>query len=180
MKTFRTEAIIIKRRNFRELDKILTVFTKKRGKIQIKAAGVRKITSRRAPHIELLNYSILSLYEGKGWPILTEAVSIKDFSLIKKELIKVGFAYHLCELIDGLCPENQENRRVFHLLLETLQRLSEEENIAEIIHEFEIELLSILGFYKFSNSSSNFDTSSFIENILERKLKSKRLISKLS
>ena len=49
---------------------------------------------------------------------------LEDFSPIKEDFDKVGMAYHLCELIDGLCPENQENRSVYSLLQKTLFELS--------------------------------------------------------
>lgn len=124
MRNFRTEGIIIKRRNFREADRILTVMTRDYGKIHIKAAGVRRITSRRSAHIELLNHTALHLYKGTTFSILTEAKMIDDFSSIKEDFEKVGLAYHLCELIDGLCPENQENSTVFFLLRKALAQLS--------------------------------------------------------
>lgn len=154
----------------------MTVFTKRFGKIRVKAVGVRRITSRRSPHIELLNFSSLSLHKGHNLPILTEAQTTEDFSQIKENLIKVGFAYHICELIDGLCPENQENRKVFYLLKDVLNRLEFEEDIVSIVHEFEIELLTVLGYYKPSWRRERVDTTSFIESILERRLKSKRIL----
>ncbi|MFH1833051.1 MAG: DNA repair protein RecO [Candidatus Levyibacteriota bacterium] len=175
MRNFKTEGIVIKRRNFGEADRILTVFTKRRGKIQIKALGVRKITSKRSPHVELLNYSSFSLHQGRSLPILTEAQTLEDFSQIKDSLIKVGFCYHICELIDGLCPENQENSMVFPFLLATLKRLSNQEKIVEIIHEFEINLLVHLGYYKHSALNKDFDSSAFIERVLEKKLRSKNI-----
>lgn len=180
MRTYKTEGIIIKRRNFGEADRILTVFTKRFGKIQVKAVGVRRITSRRSPHVELLNLSVLTLHKGKSLPILTEAQTIEDFSSIKDNLTKVGFAYHLCELVDGLCPENQENRRAFFLLEDVLDRLEKEDDIVSAVHEFEIELLTTLGYYKPSWRFQSIDTTSFIESILERRLKSKRLLSRFS
>ncbi|MBI4096902.1 MAG: DNA repair protein RecO, partial [Candidatus Levybacteria bacterium] len=54
MRTFRTEGIIIKRKNFGEADRILTVFTKEYGKLQVKAKGIRRIPSRRSAHVELV------------------------------------------------------------------------------------------------------------------------------
>src|SRR6185503_10980908 len=130
MRSFRTEGIIIKRRDFGEADRILTVMTRDYGKLKIKAAGVRKITSRRAAHIELLNHTVLHLYKGNTFAILTEAKMFTDFSGIKENFSKVGFAYHLCELVDGLCPENQENRNVFDLLQKTLTELSEQDEVS--------------------------------------------------
>jgi len=177
MRSFKTEGIVIKRRNFGEADRLLTIFSKTHGKIQIKAVGVRKINSRRSPHIELLNYSLFNLYKGRGMPLLTEVENFENYSEIKEDLGKVGFAYHICELIDGLCAENQENEEIFHLLQRTLKRLSFETDISGVIHEFEIELLTKLGFHKPSNLSLNFDTSSFIEQLLERKLKTRQMLS---
>ena len=43
MRSYRIEGIIIKRRDFGETDRILTVFTKTQGKISVIAKGVRKI-----------------------------------------------------------------------------------------------------------------------------------------
>ncbi len=178
IRNFKTEGIVIKRKNFGEADRILTVFTKDQGKISVKASGVRKISSRRSAHIELLNHTRLSLYKGNGWPILTEAQVIEDFSTIKADFNKVGLSYHLCELVDGLCPENQEMFAVFQLLQKTLHRFSQEEEIAPIIHEFEVELLSVLGYWN-STEAFNWNTNAFIENIIERKLKSRNIFSKL-
>ena len=180
MRNFKTQGIIIKRRNFGEADRIITIFTKQSGKIHIKALGVRKIISRRSPHVELLNHSMLTLYRGRSLPILTEAQTIQDFSSIKDNLTKVGFAYHVCELIDGLCPENQENRLVFSLLEQTLHRLSKVSNPSSFIHEFEITLLKYLGFYPRLQFANNLNTQHFIENILERRLRSRQFLSKLS
>lgn len=180
MQIYKTEGIIIKRRNFNEADRILTVFTKTNGKMQVKAPGVRKVPSRRSPHVELLNHSTLSLHKGKSMPILTEAQTLNNFSEAKEDLLKVGFAYHICELIDGLCADHQENQTVFYLLKNVLESLSKEaQNIAPIIHEFEIALLTNLGFYPRNQSFQQINTVSYIESILERRLRSRRVFQRL-
>ena len=179
MRNFKVEAIVIKRINFGEADRIITVLTEKGEKIKIKAAGVRKITSKRSSHVELLNQSLFSLYKSRGFPILTEAQTLESFSLIKNNLLKIGFAYHVCELIDALCPENQENKIIFFLLKKTLKDLTVKANDLEIIHNFETDLLINLGFYPQDQVSENFDSVSFIEKILERKLKTKQILPQL-
>ncbi len=176
MRSYKTEGIVIRRRNFGEADRLLTIFSKKHGKIQIKAAGVRKINSRRSPHIELLNHSLFNLYKGAGMPILTEVQNFENFPEIKRDLTRVGFAYHICELVDGLCAENQENEEIFYLLQKTLKRLSLESDVPSVIREFEIELLTKLGFYRQLNISQDLDISAFIEQILERKLKTRQML----
>lgn len=180
MKSFRTEGIVIKRNNYSEADRIVTIFTRKNGKIKVKASGVRRITSRRSPHIELLNFCIFGLYQGKSMATLTEVESVENFSSLKKDLKKIGIAYHLCELVDGLCPENQEHEDIFSLLKHTLNRLTLEEDLVRLTYEFEIELLSLLGFYKTGDQNIKVNTRAIIETILERKLKTMRMLPQLS
>ncbi len=180
MRNFKTEGIIIKRRNFQDQDRILTIFTPFNGKISVRGTGVRKITSRRSGHIELLNHSMLTLYQGKSFPVLTEAATINNFSEIKKDLDTMGFAYHICELVDGLCPENQENVQVFSLLKDTLMSLEADLDKRSIVNEFEMKLLAMLGFWNKVDYAQVFDTQSFIENILERRLKSRRIFTKIN
>ncbi len=180
MRNFKVDGIILKRRNFGEADRYLTVFTKQFGKIQIKATGVRKIASRRASHIELLNLVNMSLYKGTGATILLEAVSKETFSSIKEDLTKVGLAYHICELIDGLCPENQESEEIFSLLTDMLYQLGEKEDIIPVIHQFEVDLLSLLGYWsKGTHDLTGAKASYFIESILERRLKSRQVLLQL-
>jgi DNA repair protein RecO (recombination protein O) len=180
MRSFRAEGIVIKRSNYSEADRIVTIFTKKNGKIKVKAAGVRRIASRRSPHIEPLNYCIFGLYQGRNMLSLTEVESKETFPLLKKDLKRIGLAYHVCELIDGLCAENQENQDVFMLLGRTLRKLSKEENLPQIIYEFELELLRLLGFYKPVESTVKINTQELIENILERRLKTRQILPQLS
>jgi DNA repair protein RecO (recombination protein O) len=174
--------IIIKRRDFNEADRLLTVYTKEFGKIQIKAQGVRRITSRRSSHIEQLNYTELSLYKGRSLHTLTEAQMVTTFPAIKGNLAKTGLAYHICELIDGLCPENQEQSQLFYLLKQTLDSLenASEGDMVSLIHDFEISLLTQLGYWHDQPEQSlTLDTHQFIENILERKLRSHRVFEEL-
>jgi DNA repair protein RecO (recombination protein O) len=178
----KTEGIIIKRRDFNEADRMVTLLTRDLGKITVKAAGVKRITSRRASHIELLNHSKISLYKKSQIPVLIEAVTLNSFTEIKNSLEKMGFAYHICELIDGLCPEGEQQSEIFYLLKNTLNELSlaDGDELLFVIHDFEIELLTQLGFWhKRPQESTELDTHQFIENILERKLKSHRIFSKL-
>src|ERR1035437_3816258 len=180
MRSFKAEGIVIKRSNYSEADRIVTIFTKQNGKIKVKANGVRRIASKRSPHIEPLNYCVFGLYQGKGMPILTEVESKESFPLLKKDLHRIGFAYHVCELIDGLCAENQENQDVFMLLGRTLRKLSKEDNLSEVVYEFELELLRLLGFHKPSESTAKINTQELIENILERRLKTIQILPQLS
>ncbi len=147
MASLTLEGIILKRSNFGEADRMLTILTKNLGKISVVARGVRKITSRRAGNVELLNLVKVGLFKGKGYT-LTEAESIKTFPRIKSNLAISTAAFHILELANKFLPENDTNFRAYELIKETLLKL--EESPRQIfIRAFEVKFLSLLGFGSF-------------------------------
>lgn len=152
MRFLKTEGIILKRKNFGEADRILTVFSLQKGKISVLAKGVRRIVSRRAGNVELLNKVKIYLHQGKGMPILVEAESLDTYQKLKKDLILSTYAFHIIELVDKLTAENQENPNLYQELVEVLQRLSI--NPRQIlVRAFEVKILSVLGFINFSSKT---------------------------
>lgn len=178
MRTYKIEGIVLKRRNLGEADRILTVLSKEFGKISVKAPGVRRIQSRRSSHVELLNLSQMTLYGSSKTflPIVTEAQALEDFSSIKNNLYKIGYAYYICELINGLCSENQENKDVFLLFKSTLVSLAGNNDSRLVVRYFEKELLARLGFWLEAKLLQTQDSRTVMERLLERKLKSIRMM----
>lgn len=176
MNRFKVEGIVLRRRNSGEADRFVTLFSKEQGKISLKASGVRKISSRRSAHIELLNSVIITVHKGNGIGVITEAQTLEPFQNIKSNLRKVGFAYHLCELVDGLCAEGQEHPQIYDLLYESLSKLDKAESSSGLISDFEKNLLHLLGYLPHNQLHQTLDTSSYIEQLLERKLKSRGLL----
>ena len=150
MQGIKVEGIILKRRNLGEADRILTVFSLQKGKISVLAKGVRRITSRRAGNVELLNRVSMYLHQAKTFLILTEASSINTFQKIKTDLTLSTYAYHIIELVDKLTAENQENRILYEHLVEVLKRL-ERKPRQILIRAFEVKILANLGFISFQN-----------------------------
>ncbi len=151
MQGLKIEGIVLKRRNLGEADRILTVFSLQRGKISVLAKGVRRITSRRAGNVELLNRSLMYLHQAKTFLILTEASSLNTFQKIKNDLTLSTYAYHIIELVDKLTAENQENRILYEHLVEVLKRL-ERKPRQILIRAFEAKILVNLGFITFEQN----------------------------
>lgn len=157
-----TEGLIIKRSNFGEADRVLTALTDRYGKVTIIARGVRKITSRRAGNIELLNRVKLHLFRGRGLT-LTEAEAIETFQTLKSNLTLSTVAFHVIEVVDRLVPVNQKNASLYNLVVGVLQVL--EKNPRQIfIRAFEVKILSLLGFWSIEAVS---EVNSDIKKILE-------------
>lgn len=178
MRTYRIEGIVLKRRNLGEADRILTILSRESGKIAVKAPGVRRIPSRRSSHVELLNFSQFTLYRSSKtfMPIVTEAQTLEDFSEVKSDLHKIGLAFYICELINGLCADNQENRGVFFHLKSTLLELTKTLDASNLIRKFEENLLTELGFWSEAKLLQTCDSQIVMERLLERKLKTLRVM----
>lgn len=168
---------VVKRVNLGEADRFVTLFTHDNGKMEVLAKGVRKITSRRASHIELLNLvRFHSIKTSKNF-ILTEIELINSFEKRKDTLKQCEIGFLVCELIDTLCPYGQTNKELFSRVLVFLKSGEFSE---EALLQFESEVLSILGYW---NNNKQFETELesrlFIESLIERKIKS-RVIGNLS
>lgn len=181
MKVYKTEAVVLKRVNFGEADRILTVFSKERGKLRVLAKGVRKVTSKKAPHIEVFNQVKLNLYKGKNFEILTEAESLKSFERIRGDLKRVISAYYVCELVESVSREEQRSLEVYNLLLDFLTGLDltgEEKSLNLRLSQFGEKLVRILGFWP-KDKDFQGDVMRFIEDLIEREIRSKRLARRL-
>lgn len=140
-----TEGLILKRKDFGEADRVLTVLTPRFGKISVIAKGVRRITSRRAGNIEVLNRVKLHLFKSKNYN-LQEAESIETFAILKENLTLSTTAFHIIELVDRLVPEEQTNFQLYEQVVAVLQIL--EKNPRQIfVRAFEVKILSLLGFW---------------------------------
>ena len=146
---YRTHAVVLRRRDFRDADRILTVFTPNYGKLELIAKGVRKTMSRKAGHIELFSHSAMMVAQGRTWDIVTEVVSVESFPSIRTDLDKISQANYISELIDCFSETDDENQPLWDLLILTLQELDELDptlNGRLLQHWFEMSLLSLAGF----------------------------------
>lgn len=169
-------AFVIKRVNFGEADRYITLFTKSHGKQDVMAKGVRKLTSKRSPHLELLNHIKFSAVKTRKNFILTEVEVIKTYKEIKVDQTNLGFIFLVCELLDKLCAYNQNHEDIFSLVENTLGTLSQTSVSASVMH-FETQILTHLGFWDKKRVFSNHeDIENFIENLTEKKIKTKRYL----
>jgi len=143
---YRTEAVILRRHDLGEADKLLTIYTPAFGKMRVLAKGVRKPTSRKAGHVELFTHSRLLIAKGKSLDIVTQAETINAFLPIRVQLALTSYAYYLAELVDRFTEEGEENRRLFDLLVSALSRLGDTKDKDLLLHYFELRLLDYVGY----------------------------------
>lgn len=144
---YRVEAIILKRTDFGEADRILTLFTPDLGKLRAIAKGARKPSSRKSGHIELFTHSMLLLAKGRHLDVVTQADTLDSFMPLRENLERLGYAYYMAELVDKFLEEDAENRALYDLLLHALAWLGSPANDPVLLARyFELQLLKHVGY----------------------------------
>lgn len=71
---WKDEGIVIHSTNLGEQDRLVTLFTRERGKIRALAKGARKVGNRFGASLDVFNLSQFMFYSGAGMPIITQGV----------------------------------------------------------------------------------------------------------
>ena len=151
-RVYRTHAVILRRRDYADADRILTVYTPSLGKRALIAKGIRKTTSRKAGHLELFTHASLMASQARTWDIVTEATTVESFRHLRQDLECIGRGAYICELIDGFTEEEDENQPLWELLtlclrqLDALGQTPNEARAAVLMRWTELHLLSLTGF----------------------------------
>lgn len=122
MKTTRTKAIVLRRTNYGEADRILQLITPD-GRRGVMARGVRKEKSKLAGGIELFAVSDVVIGEGKGdLGVLTSAKLDHFYRHILEDYDRLQFGYQVVKLV-ARASETVDEPEWFDLLQEVLAGL---------------------------------------------------------
>ncbi len=166
MRTEKLHGVILKRTNFQEADKSITIFTLERGKTKVVAKGIRRIKSKRAPHLELFTTAEIMIHSN----IVTEAKSLKT---LEPDLKSIGYLFYISEVLDKLLPEEEPHREVYTSLQATMDNLSEAST-----KQFVVTTLWELGYLP-RGEYPQMGITSFVEQVVERPIKSKKFLEEL-
>lgn len=148
-RTLKTEAIVLKKRSMPNQDKIVTLFTKDIGKLNVFAKGIKKITSRRLPHVQTANLLDTILNEKNDHYYLQETNLLSGFSQIKKDHFKMQSVYTFFFIIERLLPENQPEPDVYILTKKFLIGLSHSTvHNTQPLEDYLNKVLFMLGYSK--------------------------------
>ena len=146
-RSIRVHAIILRHADWGEADRLVTLYTREQGKLRAVAKGARKITSRKAGHLEPFTQVKLQLSRGRDLFIVTQADTVDAYLPLRESLVLTGYASYVVELLDRFVYEQEgANPTLFRLLADTLQRLSDEDDTWLAVRYYEMRLLDYLGF----------------------------------
>lgn len=122
-RVYKTEAIVLDRKDFGEADRLLTLYTPGMGKVRAIAKGARRTTSRLSGHIELFTHTNLFLAAGRNLDIVTQSQLIHSHERLREDLWRAALGFHVVELVNYFSEERLENPAIWQALLEVLRRL---------------------------------------------------------
>ncbi len=148
MKSTVTEGIVLKTRNYREADKILTIFSRKEGKLVVLAKGLRRISSKRAGTLDVLNLVRMGLADSRAMQVVTETSLLDSFKAVKRNLENLKLGYVIVELLDKLTSFGEENIKIFELAVTSLHNIGRLKDGGRrlALTFFEYKLLYLLGY----------------------------------
>lgn len=132
--------------DYGEADRILTIMTPQLGKLRVIAKGTRKITSRKAGHVELFTRVRLLLAHGRTFDIVSQAETVEPYRPLREDLLRGSYAHYLSELIDAFAQEGSEDIALYDLLVNGLTWVAEAPNPAIAARYFELRLLTLTGY----------------------------------
>jgi DNA repair protein RecO (recombination protein O) len=143
---YRVSAIVLRRRDQGEADRLLTVLTRDRGKLTLLAKGVRRPASRKAGHIEPFTLVDLLAAKGKSLDLVTQAETVAAHRTLREDLWRSTWAYYVAELADAFTVDEDPQALLFDLLAETLDRLDGGAEPALCVRYYEVHLLGLVGY----------------------------------
>ena len=144
----KSPAVIIRSLDFAEWDKLVTFFTRDFGKLKGVAKGAKRSRKRFGSALEPLTYATVSFFEKERAQLvrLDRCEIIESFTLIHNDVLLIGYASYLGELVNEMVAEREANRELFELLITFLSLLNEKDFREEFIRIFELRLLSLAGY----------------------------------
>lgn len=141
----RVEAIVIKTVDYGETNKIITLYTKERGKIAAMARGAKKPRSQFAAVTQPFIHGSYVIYKGTGLGSLNQGDPIKSFRKIREDLINASYAMYMAELVDKLTEENKHYMWLFDWFYLCLLHMEEGADPEVLARIFEIKMLEVAG-----------------------------------
>jgi len=159
---YKVNAIVLGGKDIGEADKIITLYSKERGKIKAVAKGVRKMKSKFGSSLEPFILSSLLIYSkndsirqtrptrgimDSSLDIVSDAQIQDSFRNLRKDIAGLAYGNFLVELVCRMTGEGESGgHKIFHLLREFLSLGEELKNMKVLIYGFTLRFFSLSGY----------------------------------
>ncbi|WP_248961096.1 DNA repair protein RecO [Sphaerisporangium perillae] len=149
MNLYRDEGIVLRTQKLGEADRIVTVLTKRTGKVRGVAKGVRRTTSRFGARLEPFTHVDLQLHTGRSLDVITQAETLRPYGeALVSDYPRYTAGTAMLETADRLTVgEKEPALRQFLLLVGGLRTLVEGGHEARLVLDaYFLRSLAVAGY----------------------------------
>jgi len=146
VRAYRVSSLVIRQRNLGEADRIVTLYTRERGKLSAIAKGARRAHSKLAGGIQLFCHAQMQLAAGRSLEVVTQVQPVDVFYHLRSDMRRYAHASYAAELLDALVEDEAPDSFLFDLLVAAFRGLDDGGDPPTLIHGFELKLLARLGY----------------------------------
>lgn len=141
------KAIVMRRVEYGDYDLILTLFSKRDGKISLLAKNARKSKKRFTGRLESFSLISPETSQGKngGMPFLQGAFLLEPFEALRSDFLRMGYAFYWMEILCVWLEEKVPQPEIHDLVLDFLRELNE--------GQFSPEFLSLVYHLRFLSAA---------------------------
>ncbi|MGO2659393.1 DNA repair protein RecO [Mycetocola reblochoni] len=146
MPLYRDEAVVLRTHKLGEADRIITMLSRRHGKIRAVAKGVRRTSSRFGSRLEPFMVVDVQLYEGRSLDTITQAESLAGYgAAIVADYSAYTAASVMVETADRL-SEAESSVQQYLLLVGALRSLARAEHPSDLARDsYLLRALSLAG-----------------------------------
>ena len=144
---FKKNGLVIQESDFGENDKLLIILTERYGKVPVIAKGAKSVRNRHMACCQLFTYASFNLRKKGNYYYITESDLIESYYEIRTDIVKVALASFICDVVNDVCQEGNDEDIVLKLALNTLFAIAKNVKPLEFIRAcFEMRIASELGY----------------------------------
>lgn len=145
---FTDSGIILFRQEFREADRMVSLYTREHGRLNARLPGVLRAAGKLKAVSEPFACADYRFYVRRGGTVatITGGKINSIFPHIRQDLKRTTLAMHFCELIQRLTPLHQPSEAKYELLLASLTELELGEINSAFAAAFTLRLMTLAGF----------------------------------
>ncbi len=170
-RTFSEIALVLKRSNTGEADRVVTLLSAARGKFAVLAKGARRLNSSRRALLEPGSLIKGFFATTQVIPLLIQAQLLEDTALIRGNLVKLRQLAQILEILDRLFVEEEIEPTLFDLVTTIRRQVVSPRKTSTTITRDLNRLIEALG-YQGLNQTTHTNILDYIAEITERPMKS--------
>lgn len=125
MKTFKIEGVILRTADFGDANRVVTIYTRDFGKIEVNAYGCRRAKNPLSGALQMFNFISAEINRGAKVDSVKEADVIKFYGNLTADVEKIAYASLFFEIVNRMTLPKFPEVGVYDLLLKSLPAFDE-------------------------------------------------------